>query len=35
MTQSTLINLHANEYSQKLYYYPFAVDLDMFAGWLI
>ena len=25
MTQSTLINLHPNEYSQELRYYPFAV----------
>ena len=26
MTQPTLINLHSNEYSQKLHYYPFAVN---------
>ena len=28
MTQSTLINLHPNEYSQKFPYYPFAVKID-------
>ena len=28
MTQATLVNLHTNEYSQELYYYPFAVNLD-------
>ena len=28
MTQLTLIYLHPNEYSQKFYYYPFAVKLD-------
>ena len=28
MTQATLINLHHNEYSQALHYYPFAVNLD-------
>ena len=28
MTQSTLINLHPNEYIQELHYYPFAVNLD-------
>ena len=28
MTQPKLINLHLNEYSQGLLYYPFAVDLD-------
>ena len=28
MTQPTLINLHPNEYSQELYYCPFAVKLD-------
>ena len=28
MTQPTLINLHPNEYSQKIHYYPFAVKLD-------
>ena len=26
--QPTLINLHPNEYSQELYYYPFAVEID-------
>ena len=26
--QPTLINLHPNEYSQELHYYPFAVKLD-------
>ena len=26
--QSTLINLHSNEYNQELHYYPFAVKLD-------
>ena len=30
--QSTLINLHHDEYSQKLYYYPFAVKLDRCVG---
>ena len=29
--QPTLINLHPNEYSQELYYYPFAVKLDVLA----
>ena len=28
MTQPTLINLHLNEYSQELCYYPFAVKID-------
>ena len=28
MIQPTLINLHPNEYSQGLHYYPFAVKLD-------
>ena len=28
MTQRTLINLHPSEYSQKLHYYPFSVNLD-------
>ena len=28
MPQSTLINLHPNECSQELHYYPFAVNLD-------
>ena len=31
-TQSTLINLHPNEYSQALRYYPFAVNLDRCVG---
>ena len=35
MNQSTLINLHANEYSQKVNFYPFAVNIDIFVGWLI
>ena len=26
--QPTLINLHPNEYSQKLHYYPFPIKLD-------
>ena len=30
MIQSTLINLHPNEYSQKLHYYPSAVELDRY-----
>ena len=29
---STLINLHPNEYSQDFHYYPFAVKLDRCAG---
>ena len=28
MTQTTLINLHTDEYSQELHYYPFAVKVD-------
>ena len=32
MTQPTLINLHPNEYSQELHYYPFFVNLDRCAG---
>ena len=32
MTQPTLINLHANEYSQELHYYQLAVNLDMCVG---
>ena len=32
MTQSTLINLHPNEYSQEAHYYPFAVKLDRCVG---
>ena len=31
-TQSTLINLHTDEYSQELHYYPFAVKVDRCAG---
>ena len=30
--QPTLINLHRNEYSQELHYYPFAVKLDRCVG---
>ena len=30
--QPTLINLHPNEYSQELHYYPFAVELDKCVG---
>ena len=32
MTQSTYTNLHSNEYSQELLYYPFAVNLDRCVG---
>ena len=32
MTQTTLINLHPNEYIQKFHYFPFAVKLDRYAG---
>ena len=32
MTQTTLINLHTNEYSQEFHYYPFAVKLDRCTG---
>ena len=28
MTHPTLINLHLNEYSQKLHYYPFVLKLN-------
>ena len=28
MTQSILINLHPNEFSQEFLYYPFSVKLD-------
>ena len=28
MTQSTLINLHPNEYNEEFHYYPFAVKLN-------
>ena len=30
--QPTVINLHPNEYSQELHYYPFAVKLDKYVG---
>ena len=33
--QPTLINLHPNEYDQRLRYYPFAVNLDRCMGNLI
>ena len=32
MTQSTLIDLHPNEYSQEFDYYPFEVKLDRCVG---
>ena len=32
MTQPTLINIHANEYSQEFHYYQFAVKLDRCFG---
>ena len=32
MTQPTLINLHPNEYSRQLQYYPSAAKLDKFVG---
>ena len=32
MTETALINLHPNEYSQELYYYPFVVKLDRSVG---
>ena len=32
MTQTTLIKLHPNEYSQKFHYYPFGVKLDRYVG---
>ena len=32
MTQPTLIDVHANGYSQELHYYLFAVNLDMCVG---
>ena len=32
MTQLTLINLHHNEYSQKIHYYPVAAKLDRCFG---
>ena len=31
-TQPTVINLHPNEYTQGLCYYPFAVNLDRYVG---
>ena len=30
--QPAIINLHPNEYSQELHYYPFAVKLDRCVG---
>ena len=30
--QSTLINLHPNEYNQEFHYYPFVVNLDSCVG---
>ena len=32
MIQTTLINLHPNEYSQEFHYYPFVVKLDRCVG---
>ena len=32
MYDSPLINLHTNDYSQELYYFPFAVKLDRCVG---
>ena len=32
MIQPTLTNLHPNEYSQELHYYPFAIKLDRCVG---
>ena len=32
MTQSTVVNLHSNEYSQEFCYYPFSVKLDRCVG---
>ena len=32
MTQTTLINLHPNEYSQEFHYYPFSVKFDRCVG---
>ena len=32
MTQSTFINLHTNEYSQELRYYPFTANLNRCVG---
>ena len=31
-SQTTLINLHPNDYSQEFYYYPSAVKLDRCVG---
>ena len=30
--QTTVINLHPNEYSQEFHYYPFSVKLDRYVG---
>ena len=32
MTQPTLIDLHSNEYGQKIRYYQFAVNLDQYVA---
>ena len=32
MTQPTLINLHPNEYTQGLCYYPYAANLGRYVG---
>ena len=32
MTQTTIMNLHPNEYIEGLRYYPFAVNLDRCMG---
>ena len=32
MTQTTLIDLHPNEWRQELHYYPFAAKLDRWVG---
>ena len=32
ITQPTLNNLHATEYSQEFHYYQFAVDLNRYVG---
>ena len=32
MTQPTFLNLHPNEYSQEIHYYPFAVKSDRCVG---
>ena len=32
MYESTLINLHTNEYTQRKHYYPFATNLDRCVG---